>query len=165
MKIKSIYFLATIFSVLLLSSCSKKATEQFIEQKDTSINNEINQEELEEEILELESAHANFTQIEFNKAVHDFGEIKEGDLVSTTFIIKNVGQKPLLLEKVSGSCGCTVPKIDTENAIQPNETREIKVQFNSANRVGEQLKFVKVFGNFEPSPSLLKIKGVVVARD
>lgn len=166
MKNYSTTLIITLSFVFFVSSCAKKSSQPFTEQKDTSIQNEnIQLDELQAEILKLEDAKKHYTQIKFDKTTHNFGQIQSGEIVSTVFLIKNVGNKPLKLTKVSGSCGCTVPQIDTSSVIPQNQSREILVEFNSKGRFGQQRKFVKVFGNFEPSPSLLEITADVLHND
>ncbi|MFW5659430.1 MAG: DUF1573 domain-containing protein, partial [Bacteroidota bacterium] len=41
---------------------------------------------------------------------HDFGSMKEGEVVEHTFNFKNVGKSDLIIQKVKPSCGCTVPE-------------------------------------------------------
>ena len=48
--------------------------------------------------------------ITFKKAVHDFGVVKEGDVVETKFEFTNTGNAPLLITKIKAGGGCTVPK-------------------------------------------------------
>lgn len=38
---------------------------------------------------------------------HDFGPIKQGDIVTTELTVRNVGKKELKIESVATSCGCT----------------------------------------------------------
>lgn len=164
----NVIYLFICLSFFFVSSCANQSSKSFTQQKKTTKINttdNVNLEELEQEILKLEERQKNLTKIEFNKTTHNFGNIKNGNIVSTQFTIKNIGHNPLKLIRVSGSCGCTVPTIDTNTVIKPNETREIHVDFDSTDRLGEQLKFVKVFGNFEPSPSLLKIDAIVLPND
>ena len=54
------------------------------------------------------------TSISFNEYTHDFGTIDEGDVVVHTFEFVNSGTEPLILDKCSGSCGCTVPECPKE---------------------------------------------------
>ena len=51
-------------------------------------------------------------EAEFKKTEHNFGNIKEeiGD-VTTQFEFTNKGDSPLIIHRVSSSCGCTTPFI------------------------------------------------------
>ena len=67
----------------------------------------------------------------FNTDKHDFGKIKQGIPVTYSFEFKNTGDKPLVVENASASCGCTVPE-KPEKPIEPGSTGVIKVQYNAA---------------------------------
>ena len=77
---------------------------------------------------------------------HNFGDIVEGSIVEHEFIITNNGDAELHIIKVSSSCGCTAAKPEKEK-LQPGESTEIKVTFNSRSRHGKQKKYIYVFTN------------------
>ena len=61
-------------------------------------------------------------RIKFENPTHDFGEIEEGEKVSTVYKFKNVGSMPLQIFDVQVSCGCTVaskPEVGKPIAICP----------------------------------------------
>jgi len=69
--------------------------------------------------------------VKINTEKYDFGKIKQGVPVYTYFELKNISDKPLVVENTFGSCGCTTPeKID--KPIQPGETAKLKVNYNAA---------------------------------
>jgi hypothetical protein len=60
----------------------------------------------------------------------DFGDIPQGGgVVSTTVSVKNLGDKPLEIFRVSTSCGCTTAAMDT-SPMQPKEERPLKIDFD-----------------------------------
>jgi Protein of unknown function (DUF1573) len=69
--------------------------------------------------------------IKMNTEKHDFGKIKQGVAVTFTFEIKNISNKPVVVESTSASCGCTTPE-KPEQPIMPGETGKIKVQYNGS---------------------------------
>lgn len=101
------------------------------------------------------------TEISFEQMDYDFGTVKEGDQVKHTYKFKNTGDKSLILINVKGSCGCTVPEDWPKNPIEPGGTGEIKVVFDSQDRVGNVRKNVRVEANTNPSLSILTLSGVV----
>lgn len=101
------------------------------------------------------------TEISFEEMEYDFGTVKEGKQVKHTFKFKNTGDKTLILINVKGSCGCTVPEDWPKNPIEPGGTGEIKVVFDSQDRVGNVRKNVRVEANTNPSMSILTLIGVV----
>jgi hypothetical protein len=66
-----------------------------------------------------------------NTEKYDFGKIKQGVPVATYFEIKNISDKPLVVENTWGSCGCTTPE-KIEKPIAPGETAKLKVNYNAA---------------------------------
>ena len=66
-----------------------------------------------------------------NTEKYDFGKIKQGEPVTYSFEIKNISDKPLVVENSWASCGCTTPERIAE-PIQPGATAKLKVQYNAA---------------------------------
>lgn len=83
----------------------------------------------------------------------DFGDIKEGEVVSHDFIVFNKGTNTLKIEKVKASCGCTAAN-PTKTELEPEDSTSIKVEFNSKHRRGVQRKFVYIFSNDPETPQL-----------
>lgn len=104
------------------------------------------------------------TTIKFEKMVHDFGRINEGQVVHTAFKFTNTGKLPLLIAKAEGSCGCTVPRWP-QQPIPPGESAEIAVQFDSHDKMGEVEKTVKVTANTLPATVVLTIKSTIIPKD
>jgi hypothetical protein len=95
--------------------------------------------------------------IAFEKMEHDFGTIKQGEIVTYTFKFKNAGEGPLIIDNATASCGCTVPTWPKE-PVKPNASGEITVQFDSNNKVGQQNKQVTISANTQPNVTQLTIK-------
>lgn len=103
------------------------------------------------------------TTIQFVETVHDFGNMKQGDVAETTFKFTNTGKEPLVIENAQGSCGCTVPEYPKE-PVAPGASGEIKVKFNSAGKSNAQQKTVTLTANTEPIQTVLTIKAFVEAE-
>lgn len=73
---------------------------------------------------------------------YDFGKIKQGVPVSTYFEVKNISDKPVVIENAWGSCGCTTPEVPKE-PIAPNSTVKLKVNYNAA-AMGQFTKDVSI---------------------
>src|SRR5688572_29762487 len=69
--------------------------------------------------------------IKMNAETHDFGKIKQGEPVTYIFEIKNISDKPVVVESTSASCGCTTPEKPTE-PIMPGAVGKVKVVYNAA---------------------------------
>lgn len=97
----------------------------------------------------------------FDETEHDFGQIKDGDVVTHTFKFTNTGEAPLVIQDAKATCGCTVPSYPRQ-PIPVGGTGEIVVKFDSSNKPGVQNKTVTLTANTYPSTSKLNIKSVVV---
>jgi len=85
--------------------------------------------------------------ITWEKNVHDFGDITEGEKVEHTFKFTNTGSEALVITNVQVTCGCTTPKGWPRDPIAPGKKAEIIVQFNSTGKIGRQNKVVTVVSN------------------
>ena len=102
-------------------------------------------------------------KIEFEKEVHDYGEIKQGDNGIYEFVFTNKGNVSLILANVKGSCSCTVP-MWPKDPIEPGESGVIKVKYNTQ-RVGAINKSVTITSNAVNAPrKVIRIKGNVEAE-
>lgn len=101
------------------------------------------------------------TKIEFEETKFDFGKITQGSEAKHIFKFKNAGENPLMLTKVSPSCGCTVPKYSSE-PVAPGAWGEIEVVFNTKKKEGVQNKSVTVEANTEPSLNVLQFTADVI---
>jgi hypothetical protein len=109
------------------------------------------------------NADAPKTKVSFDKKVHDFGEIEQGEVVSTTFTIKNVGDKDLYVLEAHGSCGCTVPVV-TKEAIAPGESAPIQVKFDSNGKSGEVTKTIMITCNTARIVENISIKASIKSK-
>ena len=101
-----------------------------------------------------------FPAFAFNESLHDFGTIKEGDVVNHTFSFTNTGEAPLIISSATASCGCTVPQWPKE-PIAVGATSEIEVSFNSKSKPGIQNKTITITANTNPKTTRLNIKANV----
>ncbi len=102
-------------------------------------------------------------KIEFKAETVDYGTIEKGSDGVRVFEFTNTGDAPLIVSKVSSSCGCTIPK-KPEDPILPGKTGEIKVKYDT-NRVGPIRKAITVISNADTPTKVLKIKGEVKAPE
>lgn len=102
-------------------------------------------------------------ELTFDKKVHDFGKIAQGEPASYKFKIKNTGDGTLIINEVDPSCGCTTPQ-KPQKPIQPGESAHIEAKYD-AEDMGTFNKKIFVHSN-EPfsKKKVLKIKGTVVKQ-
>ncbi|MEW6378285.1 MAG: DUF1573 domain-containing protein [bacterium] len=90
-------------------------------------------------------------RIAFSNASFDFGQIYQNKAVTHVFTFQNTGDQALNIEQVKTSCGCTAAVL-SQKTINPGETGQIKVTFNSAHRKGKQQKVIYVHSNDPVNP-------------
>jgi len=98
--------------------------------------------------------------MDFKDTVHDFGTIKQGEVVTKEYEFTNNGKSPLVISNASGSCGCTVADFPRE-PLAPGKSGTIKVQFSSAGKEGHQEKSVTLTTNSLRGTQVLYIKGEI----
>jgi hypothetical protein len=91
-----------------------------------------------------------FTKILWIDSIdRQLGELKPGREVQITWRFKNAGDRPLIIEGVSASCGCTIPE-KPEKPLLPGEEGVIKATFNGSG-TGVIAKQVHVTANTNPT--------------
>ncbi|WNH13274.1 DUF1573 domain-containing protein [Thalassobellus suaedae] len=106
------------------------------------------------------NAQEKVAKIEFKSDTIDYGTIEKGSDGKRVFEFTNTGKAPLIISKVTSSCGCTIPKWSKE-PILPGKTGEIQVKYDT-NRVNPIRKTITVISNADTPTVALKIKGLVV---
>ncbi|MCQ2299103.1 MAG: DUF1573 domain-containing protein [Bacteroidales bacterium] len=96
----------------------------------------------------------------FDKNMHDFGNLSQGENISYSFKFTNKGNADLVIQNCEATCGCTVADFPREK-IAPGETGYVTVSFNSAGKVGQQLQEVTVVSNAQPSRTKIRIQARV----
>lgn len=98
-------------------------------------------------------------EIEFEKKVVDFGNLKVGDVKVVTITYKNIGKKPLILDDVISSCDCT--EVEWSKApVMPGKTGIIKATYTAKN-TGLISKRITVLSNANTDRVILQLKGEV----
>jgi len=109
-------------------------------------------------------AQQKLATISFNELIHDFGTFKEEDGNATcTFSFTNTGSIPLVINRVTASCGCTSPAWSREPII-PGGGGFVKATYNPKNRPGKFSKSLTVFSNATKKTVVLTIKGEVIPK-
>ena len=101
--------------------------------------------------------------IEFDKDSYDFGKITDGDKVTHVFKFTNTGKTPLIIQSATATCGCTTPEYP-KTPIAPGEDGEIKVTFDSLEKVGKQRKVITINSNADPAVSEVYLVGEVLEK-
>lgn len=103
-------------------------------------------------------------KISFSEREFDFGTFKEdAGIQSHSFTITNSGNQPLVIQRVTTTCGCTTSEW-TQKPIAAGENGVVTVSYDPLNRPGKFSKSVTIYSNGVPSTATLIIKGEVEAR-
>ncbi|MFL2617290.1 MAG: DUF1573 domain-containing protein [Flavobacteriaceae bacterium] len=109
------------------------------------------------------NAQENIAQVEFETKLIDYGDIEFNSDGKRVFKFENIGTAPLIFNRISSSCGCTVPK-RPKKPIQPGESGEIEVEYDTK-RVGIFMKAVTINSNAKTANIILRIKGKVLEEE
>lgn len=103
--------------------------------------------------------------VNFPEKVYDFGKVYEtADSVTCKFDVENIGDRPLYIEGVYVSCGCTVATHSKE-AIAPGEKGAVYVSFFPKELDGRYLKSIYVYTNTLPRKNVVRIKAFVIPKE
>lgn len=94
-------------------------------------------------------------KIQFKEMKWDFGNKKQGEVLTHTFSFENVGDETLMIHRVRTSCGCAAA-ILSKKELNPGEKGEIQAKFDTRGYYGEQNKFIYVESN-DPSESVKQL--------
>ncbi len=102
-------------------------------------------------------------ELYFAEATYDFGEMMEDGPGIHKIEFKNIGEEPVVINRVRSSCGCTIPSWP-KAPIEPGATGEIEVEYNTA-LVGPFRKTVYIYSTAVNTPVKIMIKGEVLPKD
>jgi hypothetical protein len=91
----------------------------------------------------------------------DVGNIPQGKPKVIRFEFTNTSKKPIIIENVAPSCGCTTADY-TKTPILPGKKGFVEASYNAAN-AGAFMKTVNVTTSDSKTPKTLSFKGTVVA--
>jgi hypothetical protein len=103
----------------------------------------------------------NAPEIKFEKELHSYGTLNQGDNGECEFVFTNTGKEPLIISNARASCGCTVPEWP-KSPILPGKSDKIKVKYDTK-RLGAFSKTITIESNARNSPVILKIDGNILA--
>lgn len=115
----------------------------------------------EQEEKRLAEEKSSITTLEFDKLIHDFGDVKSDTDNKCRFKVTNTGLKPLIISDVKASCGCTTPH-KPEKPILPGKSDFIEVGFHpNPGQVNEIIKTITVTANIPEITTEIKIRSFV----
>ena len=96
-------------------------------------------------------AQRNRGTLSFPHDSFDFGYVAQNTKVSHTYLVKNVGDDTLFINKVHVTCGCTSAPL-TKDKVAPGDRVPIDVTFNSGKMSGHVRKTVTIYSSDGKQP-------------
>jgi len=89
--------------------------------------------------------------------IFDAGQMYETDTVYAYFVIKNIGDKPLVIRRIRPTCLCTIlNEKEIKDTLLPGDTDTLRVSVILFGFVGNIMKPVYIYSN-DPENGLIKI--------
>lgn len=102
--------------------------------------------------------------LKFDKVTHNFGKISiDAGPQKCEFTYTNVSDKPVVINNILSSCGCSVPEW-SKAPIMPGKSGKIKVTYLNDQGAYPFDKNLTVYVSSSPKPVLLRITGVVYEK-
>jgi len=76
----------------------------------------------------------------------DFGKVTRGEKPTHIFMVKNEGEGDLVIDGLKESCACIEASISA-TLIQPGESTELKVSYDTTDYVGKDEKHLHIYSN------------------
>jgi len=144
---KNVVLALSALCLIAFTSCKEDATQKIDDTKVAAA-------------AERDAASANFPVLEFDKKVHDFGELMAKTKVETVFKYKNTGNAPLVITNIKSTCGCTVPKGWSREALEPGGEGEFTIGFNGSG-TNKVTKAITITANTEKGTEVVQITAFV----
>ena len=100
------------------------------------------------------------TSLQWETQRYDFGTVDKARIKNVRFDIgmKNLGDKPIAIQKVDVSCGCMKAEFAPE-PILPSQDSKLSVNINTGNLSGQFSKVLFVTSTASKEPQLIRIVG------
>ncbi len=82
----------------------------------------------------------------FRATAHDFGKVKQGEVLTHEFEFTNGGTDTLVVERVETTCGCTAALV-SEKEVKPGKAGKIKVSMDTHGYAGRMTRYVYLVSN------------------
>jgi len=92
-------------------------------------------------------------KVVFKEKEWNFGQIKQGEVVTHEFIFRNEGTAPLKISRVTTSCGCTAALVSA-NELAPGQEGRLKATFDSRGYYDKVVKYIYFESNDPEQPRL-----------
>ncbi|MCU0432544.1 MAG: DUF1573 domain-containing protein [Bacteroidia bacterium] len=100
-------------------------------------------------------------QMSFKETKHNFGFLRQGEIVKHAFVFTNTGNAPLIISKADVQCECTTVDFP-KKPLAPNATDSVVVTFDTKSAIDRQERSVVITSNAVNSPVGITFKAVVL---
>lgn len=115
--------------------------------------------------MEAQGQSAAPQAIEFSKKVHNFGRISINDGAQhCTFEFRNTSSKPVVINNIISSCGCTTP-VWPKKPIMPGEGGKVEVTYLNDQGPYPFDKTLTVYTSASTKPIILRITGLAYEKE
>lgn len=83
--------------------------------------------------------------------LHDFGNIKDSEVVDIGLVLRNEGLSDLNIRKVKSNCDCVTLQLE-KNTLESGEAVSLRIVFNPEGKISYQQKSISIFSNDPQSP-------------
>ena len=98
--------------------------------------------------------------VKFQNEYCDFGQIHPNCIYASGVIIENNGNRPLIIESIIPSCGCTSVSL-SKDSVSPNDTCYMSFTYNTKDKQGEQIEFINIIANTDSILHTFPIKAYI----
>ena len=97
------------------------------------------------------------------KAYYEFGQVKKGQKVESSFVLKNSGKSDLVIHKIDSDKKGTVIENKMPVVIKPGSSASIKFRFDTSSEEGEVLNVLNLITNAPTKPNInFFISGIIL---
>ena len=110
--------------------------------------------------LVANNTNGKYPVMTFDRKVHDFGNIIDGQSQETVFNYTNTGDAPLVISEIKSTCGCTVPQDWSRAPLLPGESSQFTVKFNGKG-MNKTSKTVTIKANTQRGTESVRISAFI----
>lgn len=115
-------------------------------------------------LLNSAVASAQTAEFSFSKKIHKFESIREGTPLSMDYPFTNSGSVPLIISDYKVQCTCTKVTFPKEPVL-PGESGVIRVEFDSAGKIGWQYRTILLYANVASGADELEFRVKVKPKE